>query len=125
MKYCAEPILVGLDCELPSDPSVAYSGTPPFVGCNHLVCASCGADVRHADGRSTSSNYPPPRADLEELHKSSVPPSSPLLVGGDIHRDSRAYFCRCDWRAVNLGGALFCDLIDQPWKCGGHGATQR
>jgi hypothetical protein len=120
MKYCAEAILVGLDHELPADPAVAYSGKPPFIGCNHLVCENCGAVVRHADSRSTSSNYSPPRDELERLYESNDPASSPLLEGGPLHRESRAYFCRCDWRAVNVGGELFCDLIDQPWKCGGH-----
>ncbi len=120
MNYCAEAVLVGLDHELPSDPAVAYSGKPPIIGCNHLVCTSCGADVHHADSRSTTSNYPPAQADLVALYESSNPASSSLLDSAPRHRQSRAYVCRCDWTAVNLGGALFLEHIDQPWKCGGH-----
>ena len=120
MKYCAEAVLVGLDHELPSDAAVAYSGSPPIVGCNHLVCTQCGADVHHADSRSTTSNYPPAHADLVDLYESSNPAGSSLLDSALRHRQSRAYFCRCDWTAVNLGGTLYLEYIDQPWKCGGH-----
>ena len=123
MKYCAAAALVGMDEQLPSDPSVAYSGKPPVVGCNHLVCVNCGAVVRHADRCSTTTNDPPSVAALEELYDSDDPASSALLDNTPAHRDSRAYFCRCDWRAVNLGGELFLDDIDQPWECGGHSAS--
>ena len=39
MKYCTEAVLVGLDHPLPSDPSVAWEGTPPVIGCNRLESA--------------------------------------------------------------------------------------
>jgi len=120
MTYCADAVLVGLDHELPSDPAIAYSGRPPVIGCNHLVCSNCGAVVRHADSRSTTRTDSPGTAVLRELYESATPASSPLLDATPLHRASRAYFCRCDWRAVNLGGTLFLELIDQPWACGGH-----
>ena len=123
MKYCAEAVLVGLDEELPSDPAVAYSGKPPIIGCNHLVCVKCGAVVRHADSRSTTSNEAPSEDELRELYESDDPARSPLLESTPVHRESRTYFCRCDWCAVNLGGEVFLDTVDQPWECGGHSAS--
>lgn len=120
MKSCAETWLVALDHELPADPGVAYSGTPPIIGCSHMVCSACGAVVRHADGRSTTSNHPPVADKLRALYESATPESSPLLDGTPLHVDSRTYFCRCDWYAVNLGGARWVDDIDQPWSCAGH-----
>lgn len=120
MKNCVEALLVGLDNELPTDPSVAYCGGEPPLGCNHLVCADCGADVRHADSRSITSNYRPAEVALEELYESSDPGSSPLLDGRPLHADSRAYFCRCQWAAVDLGGEKSVGDVDAPWECGGH-----
>lgn len=120
MKYCADAALVAMDEQLPSDPSVAYSGGSPVIGCNHLVCVNCHAVVRHADSCTTATNEAPSEAALRELYDSDDPAGSALLESTPAHRNSRAYFCRCDWRAVNLGGELFVDVIDQPWECGGH-----
>jgi len=120
MKHCTEAFLVGLDLELPTDPSVTYSGGSPTVGCNHLVCSSCGAVVRHADSRSIKSNYPPSKAVIDELYKSSNPEALAILDARPLHRLSRAYFCRCNWAAVDLGGRKSVGSIDAPWDCGGH-----
>ncbi len=120
MKHCVEAHLVALDVELPSDPAVAYFGKPPIIGCNHLVCGNCGADVRYADSRSITSNYPPAKVAIEELYASSDPGSSSMLDAAPLHRQSRAYFCRCNWAAVDLGGTKSIGDIDAPWECGGH-----
>ena len=120
MKYCTHAFLVGLDHELPSDRAVAYSGGSPIIGCNHLVCSDCDAVVRYADGRVTTSNYPPPRAANEALYDSSDPGSSSGLNAFPAHRRSRAYFCRCNWADVHLGGCKSVGSIDPPWGCGGH-----
>jgi hypothetical protein len=121
MQYCVDTYLVGLDRELPTDPSVAYSGKPPVFGCNNLVCANCNAVVRHADARSITTQYPP--GDLERLYESADPESSPLLDASPRHAKSRAYFCRCDWYAVNFGGEKWLAHMDQIWRCGGHSKT--
>lgn len=118
MKYCTKVLVVGLDDELPSDPSVAYDGTPPFIGCNHLICSGCGAVVRHVDSRSITSNDAPPKAELEGLYESSDPASSPLLDSASIYKNTRAYFCRCNWAATEI--VRFVASLDAPWKCGGH-----
>ena len=68
MTYCEHAHLVGLDVELPADPAVAYDGGSPIIGCNNLVCIACGAIVRHADSRSTTSKYPPSRVEIEALY---------------------------------------------------------
>jgi hypothetical protein len=122
MTNCVEAFLVGLDLELPTDPAIAYTGGTPIVGCNHIVCGKCGAEVRHADSRSTTSNYRPPEAELAKLYDSSDPGSSPLLDARPLHEDSRAYFCRCDWAAVDLGGSKSVGDVDALWDCGGHQA---
>lgn len=120
MKSCSPAVLVGLDVELPTDPGIANRGQPPRVGCNHLVCGDCGADVRHADGRSITSNYPPSKDLLEALYTSSDPASSPHLDATPVNRLSRAYFCRCNWASVDLGGTKSLGAIEAPWECGGH-----
>lgn len=120
MKRCSPAVLVGLDVELPTDPSVANEGCPPRVGCNHLVCEDCGAEVRHADRRSITSNYPPSKNLIEALYASSDPASSPHLDAAPVNRLSRAYFCRCNWASVNLGGTKSLGLVDAPWACAGH-----
>lgn len=117
MKYCAKVLLVGLDEELPSDPSVAYSGTPPIIGCNNLVCGKCGATVRHADGCSTTSGHAP--HGLAELYDSRDPRASPLLNKGPSDERWRTYFCRCAW-ADSGADMKFVAMTDAPWKCGGH-----
>ncbi len=123
MQFCVKAWLVSLEFEIPSDPAIAYTGGQPRIGCNHLVCSQCGFDVRHADHRSTTSNPPPPRAKLEELYDSSEPETSPLLDGTPLHAKSRAYFCRCQWLAIDLSGARAVDDIDPMWACAGHGAA--
>jgi len=120
MQNCVETWLVAPGRELPADPRVAYSGKPPIVGCNHLVCDQCGVVVRNVTGRSTTSNTRPVAAELQKLYASADPGSSPLLTHRTVDAESRVYFCRCDWYTVELGGAKWVDDIDQPWRCGGH-----
>ncbi len=120
MKHCTQAWLVGLLNELPTDPSIAYAGESPVFGCNHLVCDRCGAVVRHADRRATTSNYPPPRPTIEALYDSPDPASSPLLNAAPVHEDSRAYFCRCDWASADLGRIKSLGDIEARWGCGGH-----
>jgi hypothetical protein len=120
LKFCTHTYLVGLDHELPTDPRLANDGTTPVVGCNHLVCSSCGAVVKHADGRSRGSHYPP--GDIESaLYESSDPASSPYLDNKAVDAQSRVYFCRCDWADVNIGGVKSIGSIEAMWSCGGHG----
>jgi hypothetical protein len=121
MKHCVNALLVGLDHELPSDRSVAYDGGEPEIGCNHIVCRACGAVVRHADSRGVTSHYPPGEAKLEKLYESPDPAASPLFDAAPKHRNSRAYFCKCDWYAVVLGGSIRIDTLEQRWNCAGHG----
>lgn len=123
MRHCTIVFLVGLDHELPTDPSVGYfgSGKPPLIGCNNLVCFKCRALVKHADSRSVTSHHPPPKSDLEELYNSADPASSPHLAAGAVNAKSRAYFCRCDWYCVELGLARSLNFLEQDWACGGHG----
>lgn len=120
MKKCSPAALVGLDVELPTDPATANEGFPPKVGCNHLVCGDCGAGVRHADSRSVPGKYPPSKDVIEALYASSDPASSPYLDASAVNRLSRAYFCRCNWASVNLGGTKSLGDIDAPWECAGH-----
>ncbi len=120
MNTCSPAVLVSLDLELPTDPGITNQGYPPRVGCSHLVCDNCGADVRHANSRSITSNYPPVRDKLEALYNSSDPASSPYLDAAPLHAESRAYFCRCSWAAVDLGGTKSLGDIDAPWECAGH-----
>jgi hypothetical protein len=75
MQKCAEAWLVSLEHELPADPAVFYAGEEPIVGCNHLVCGQCGAEVHHIDGRSAASNYPPSDTDVQALYDSNDPSS--------------------------------------------------
>jgi hypothetical protein len=63
------------------------------------------------------------RASLEELYDSSEPEDSPLLDARPLAAKSRAYFCRCNWLAVDLSGARNVDDIDPMWACAGHGAA--
>lgn len=119
MQHCAEAWLVSLEYELPTDPSVAYDGGDPIVGCNHLVCKRCGAEVRHADHRAVPALYPP--EDLKDLYESPAPESSPLLDARPLHKDSRAYFCRCSWYGCELSGGKDTETMDDhEWRCAGH-----
>lgn len=120
MERCVEAWLVSLERELPMNPAVAYDGKHPVIGCNHLVCTTCGADVRHVDSRSVTSRLPPGRQQLGELYDSPDPAVSPLLNSSPVHAKSRTYFCRCDWYAVNLADARWINDIDQTWQCAGH-----
>jgi hypothetical protein len=120
MKHCSPAVLVGLDIELPADRGVANEGMPPRVGCKHLVCDECKCDVRHVDGRTITSHYPPARLELLALYDSPDPASSPYFDATPVNRNSRAYFCRCAWAAVSLGGWKMLGSIDAPWGCAGH-----
>ncbi len=99
---------------------MGWDGDEPEIGCNHLVCSDCGADVRHADSRSITSNYPPSKDLIEALYASSDPTSSTYLDATPVNRLSRAYFCRCNWASVDLGGTKSLGAIEAPWECGGH-----
>ncbi len=57
---------------------------------------------------------------MEELYTSSDPASSPHLDARPVHQESRAYFCRCNWASVALGGIKYLGDIDAPWGCAGH-----
>ena len=120
MQKCVRPQLVSLEYELPTDPAIAYSGDPPIIGCNHLVCGTCGADVHHVDGRSITTNNAPPRPTMEQLYDSPHPEQSPLLDARPAHAESRAYLCRCDWYAVDMSGSKGVNDIDADWDCAGH-----
>lgn len=119
MKTCVSPLLVGLGHFLPSDPSVAYAGGEPHVGCNRLVCSACNAAVRHVDRRRVTSHHPPPRAELTRLHESKDPAASPLL---EATPHARTYLCRCDWYTAGIGPPIHVSRLDQSWYCAGHGA---
>jgi hypothetical protein len=112
--------LVGLDYELPSDPRVGYFGAGPIIGCNALVCLKCRSRVKHADARSTTSNYPPSTDNLIDLHTSPHPESSPLLDSRPVAARSRTYFCRCNWAVAELGIWKPVRPLDVDWACGGH-----
>lgn len=120
MKHCSPAVLVALDIELPADRGVANEGMPPRVGCNHLVCDECKCEVKHVDGRTITSHYPPARPELVALYDSPDPASSPYFDAAPVNHNSRAYFCRCSWTAVNLGGSKTLGSVDAPWECGGH-----
>lgn len=121
MKHCVKAFLVSLERELPADPSIAYEGRPPVIGCNHLVCRKCGAVVRHVDHRSVTGKLPPVADEIRALYESPTPEQSPLLNSAPLHDTSRAYFCRCDWAAVNISGSQRVDDLDhQDWACAGH-----
>ena len=119
MQYCTTGWLVGLDYELPSDPSVANGeDTLPIVGCNHIVCDDCGALVKHADGRSVTSHFAPGNISL--LYDSAHPEASSMLQTTATDARSRTYFCRCYWRTVHFGGKLPLVVVDRGWFCMGH-----
>jgi hypothetical protein len=120
MQYCVETWLVALSRELPADPGVAYTGNPPIVGCNHVVCDGCGAVVRHVDGRSPTTSARPVEAELQALYASAQPERSPLFYSRPLDAESRVYFCRCNWYGVGMGRAKWVNDLDQPWRCGGH-----
>lgn len=122
METCSPAALVGLDIELPVGAGLANDGAPPRVGCSRLVCEACGAYVRHADGRVAPDKLPPSRHVAEALHASTDPASSPHLDGSAVNQRSRAYFCRCGWASVHLGGWRSLGQVDAPWKCAGHEA---
>ena len=120
MQYCDVAWLVGLDYELPSNPSVANGAdTLSIVGRNHIVCDDCGAVVKHADRRATIQHFAP--GNIAELYDSPNPTASPLLAANENDARARTYFCRCYWRTVNLGGKLPLDSVDKGGYCAGHG----
>jgi hypothetical protein len=81
--------------------------------------------VRHADHRSVASMYPPADG-IQALYDSLDPAQSPMLDSRPLHDDSRAYFCRCVWAAVDLSGAKLVEHLDQQaWSCAGHPPAAR
>jgi hypothetical protein len=122
MKKCVNAALVALNYELPADPSVAYDGGDPAVGCNHLRCYECHAIVRHVAHRGATSHYPPGEETLKALYDASDPAASPLFDSSPRHAESRTYFCKCDWYTVVVGPPKHVSRLDQGWTCQGHGA---
>lgn len=125
VRHCKDVLLVGLgEHALPTAPRISFDGTPPFMGCNNLVCLMCRSIVKHADACSTTRAGVPTKEDLEELYASNDPANSPLLDRRPVCARSRTYFCRCTWVAVELGGfKRVRALDDNDWECGGHGES--
>lgn len=87
------------------------------VGCTHLRCRECGADVVEIAGRAWTGE-----ADAAELaHRYDTRDFDAVLVARDKFR---AYACRCR-RRTQLGHVSLRDLrVDTiegwPWACAGH-----
>ncbi len=87
----------------------------PIVGCNRLLCSSCGADVRSALGVAI-----PDEVDPKDAYE--------LMGAHDLSRFSpspscRAYACRClKANVTSFFQARSENDMDPgtPWHCGGH-----
>jgi hypothetical protein len=122
--------VVGARNSLPSEPSeFQWPGRKALVGCNHLVCLDCKAEVKSKVGF---------RLELDWHHREQVPKRAiqmqttddwSRIDGIESRSDYRLYTCRCFHHSLFEIALTFDptsrDLNDQPsrnlpWTCAGH-----
>lgn len=122
--------LRGASHALPAEPSeFDWPDRTPIVGCNHLVCLDCKAEVKSQDGY---------RLPLDWDHRERVPARAMQMHasadwldvdGIESEPDYRLYTCRCFYHSLWQQALTFNpDRIDTtvaptrnlPWTCAGH-----
>ncbi len=120
----------GASSALPAEPSeFEWSDRSPPVGCNHLVCLDCKAEVKSQDGY---------RLPLDWDHRERVPTRAKQMHesedwldvdGIESEPEYRLYTCRCFYHSLwDLALTFNPDRIDMtgpptrnlPWTCAGH-----
>jgi hypothetical protein len=127
--------LVGASRALPADPSdFEWPDRAPPVGCNHLVCLDCKAEVKSQAGY---------RLPLDWEHRERVPQRAAQMHASDdwstidgieVEPDFRLYTCRCFYHSLFEVALTFNpDSMDEygnpsrnlPWTCAGHPPLER
>lgn len=114
-------LLVGPKHVVPPDAEdYGHGALPAPVGCNHLVCERCGADVRSAVGHPHAQRF-----DIEEAYAAPDLARLPYMHAGPAEiQFFRFYLCRCSttmeggWRRLEREPDV--DLPELHWWCGGH-----
>jgi len=89
-----------------------------LVGCAHLVCARCGAEVIHLDGVRLERDLPTP-SELATLRGATDLDACPLLTRAGAAEKFRVYACAC-FAAETAGASPAAWVDDVDWSCGGH-----
>lgn len=117
--------VVGAAYEVPTAPEVfQFDERVAMVGCNHLVCAACGAVVRSRAGVSLASAKFD-RSGIVERGEWDEALANKLVTEED---GWRTYLCRCrgwsedDRRALGRPGDWdeYLNEAAPPWRCAGH-----
>ena len=123
-SYCPDGGWLVSEAPVPDDPSDHWThGVGDVFGCNHLVCRTCGADVRSIAQRGPAKALGAEQ--LGELANTEDWSDSTLLKKAYFQR---FYACRCksyvetERRLVQDEDRDPCDVV-LPWSCGGHPMT--
>lgn len=120
----------GAKFPLPTDPTeFDWPDRAPAVGCNHLVCRDCNAEVKWQDGYDLALDY---------QQRERVPQRAAQMHGSDdwskidgirVEPVLRLYTCRCFYHSVHQAELTFnpdrTDTTQEPtrnlpWTCAGH-----
>ncbi|MEZ4367581.1 MAG: hypothetical protein R2939_15080 [Kofleriaceae bacterium] len=87
------------------------------VGCDHLVCESCGAEVVALPGVRLVRDL---RAadEFTRLRAATALDAEPLLTRAHVAARFRLYLCRCT--TDETAGASPAAAIEAGWACAGH-----
>ena len=122
--------VLGASRPLPAEPSdFDWPDRKPPVGCNHLVCIQCNAEVRSQVGYRLPLDWTNRKAVAERATQMQTTDDWSKVVGIESHPHFRLYTCRCFHHSL-FGVALTFDPDNRdmegnptrnlPWTCAGH-----
>ncbi len=124
--------VVGAASELPVEPSdFGWPDRKPGVGCNHLVCLHCKAELKSQVGFHLELDWEHRERVTERAILMHTSEDWSRIDGIKTEKDFRLYTCRCFHHAVFQGQLTFDpDSINVdgsttrhlPWTCAGHPA---
>ena len=106
-RYIPDGWVCGTWAELPANPTeFQWHDRKPLVGCNHLVCLLCEAEVKSQRGYHLV---------LDWEHRERVPERAILMQTSEdwsridgirTEKDFRLYTCRCFYHAADRAGGI-------------------
>ena len=115
---------------IPVDPTeFDWPDRSPVVGCNHLVCLSCSAEVKSRVGFYLALDWDNRELVPKRAMQMQATEDWSAIEGIQMHPDCRLYACRCFYHSeFTVSHTFDPEMVDAtgnagrnlPWTCAGH-----